>query len=748
MKIENTKQAWDGFKTGKWTESVDVLDFIKLNYTPYEGDDSFLAPATERTNALWEKVLVLMKKEIEKNGCLDADVSTPSAIDSHKAGYIDKDAEVIVGLQTDAPLKRAIMPCGGYRMVHSSCEAYGLKEDERVKEIFTKYRKTHNQGVFDAYTPDIKAARHSAIITGLPDAYGRGRIIGDYRRLALYGIDILIEDKKREKAETDDALMTAEVIREREELAEQIEALEAIRRMASFYGIDISKPATNFREAVQWTYFAYLAAVKDQNGAAMSLGRTTSFLDIYAERDLARGVLDESAVQEIVDDFVIKLRMVRFLRTPEYNDLFSGDPVWVTESLGGMNDDGRTFVTKNSFRMLHTLSNLGPAPEPNLTVLWSAKLPDPFKAFCAKTSIATSAIQYENDDLMRPAFGDDYGIACCVSPMIIGKEMQFFGARANLAKALLYAINGGVDERTGALVAKGMTPITSEYLDYDEVCQKLDKMMDWLSRTYVNALNIIHFMHDKYYYEKAQLAFMQKDVVRKLGCGIAGFSVVTDSLSAIKYAKVKAIRNEQGIAVDFEIEGDYPKYGNNDDRVDSIATGLVKQFMDKIRKLPTYRDAIQTQSILTITSNVVYGKKTGNTPDGRKAGVPFAPGANPFHGRDSSGALASLCSVAKLPFEHAKDGISNTFSILPNSLGKTDSEKVSNLCGLIDGYMAKRGQHLNVNVLMRETLMDAMEHPEKYPQLTIRVSGYAVNFIKLTKPQQMDVISRTFHSKF
>lgn len=748
MKIENTKQAWDGFKTGKWTESVDVLDFIKLNYTPYEGDDSFLAPATERTNALWKKVLVLMKKEIEKNGCLDADVSTPSAIDSHKAGYIDKDAELIVGLQTDAPLKRAIMPCGGYRMVHSSCEAYGLKEDERVKEIFTKYRKTHNQGVFDAYTPDIKAARHSAIITGLPDAYGRGRIIGDYRRLALYGIDILIEDKKREKAETDDALMTAEVIREREELAEQIEALEAIRRMASFYGIDISKPATNFREAVQWTYFAYLAAVKDQNGAAMSLGRTTSFLDIYAERDLARGVLDESAVQEIVDDFVIKLRMVRFLRTPEYNDLFSGDPVWVTESLGGMNDDGRTFVTKNSFRMLHTLSNLGPAPEPNLTVLWSAKLPEPFKAFCAKTSIATSAIQYENDDLMRPAFGDDYGIACCVSPMIIGKEMQFFGARANLAKALLYAINGGVDERTGALVAKGMTPITSEYLDYDEVCQKLDKMMDWLSRTYVNALNIIHFMHDKYYYEKAQLAFMQKDVVRKLGCGIAGFSVVTDSLSAIKYAKVKAIRNEQGIAVDFEIEGDYPKYGNNDDRVDSIATGLVKQFMDKIRKLPTYRDAIQTQSILTITSNVVYGKKTGNTPDGRKAGVPFAPGANPFHGRDSSGALASLCSVAKLPFEHAKDGISNTFSILPNSLGKTDSEKVSNLCGLIDGYMSKRGQHLNVNVLMRETLMDAMEHPEKYPQLTIRVSGYAVNFIKLTKPQQMDVISRTFHSKF
>lgn len=748
MKIESTNNAWDGFKTGKWSQSVDVIDFIKQNYTPYTGDGAFLAPATDRTKGIWDKVLVLMKKEIEKNGCLDADVSTPSMVDSHKAGYIDKDAEIIVGLQTDAPLKRAIMPFGGYRMIQSSCEAYGLKEDPQVREIFTKYRKTHNQGVFDAYTPDIKAARHSAIITGLPDAYGRGRIIGDYRRLALYGIDILIEDKTREKAESDDAMMDAEIIRQREELSEQIGALEAIRRMASFYGIDISKPATNFREAVQWTYFAYLAAVKDQNGAAMSLGRTTTFLDIYAERDLARGVLDESAVQEIVDDFVIKLRMVRFLRTPEYNDLFSGDPVWVTESLGGMNNDGRTFVTKNSFRMLHTLSNLGPAPEPNLTVLWSANLPEGFKKFCAQTSIKTSAIQYENDDLMRPLFGDDYGIACCVSPMVIGKEMQFFGARANLAKALLYAINGGVDERTGQLVAKGMTPITSEYLDYDEVCQKLDKMMDWLSRTYVNALNIIHYMHDKYYYEKAQMAFMDRDAVRKLGCGIAGFSVVTDSLSAIKYAKVKPIRNENGIAVDFEIEGDYPKYGNNDDRVDSIATGLVKQFMDKIRKLPTYRNAIQTQSILTITSNVVYGKKTGNTPDGRKAGVPFAPGANPFHGRDSSGALASLCSVAKLPFEHAKDGISNTFSILPNSLGKTDDEKVVNLCGLIDGYMAKHGQHLNVNVLMREVLLDAMDHPEKYPQLTIRVSGYAVNFIKLTKPQQMDVISRTFHTKF
>ena len=543
MKIENTNKAWDGFKTGKWSQSVDVIDFIKKNYTPYEGDASFLASATDRTKGIWDKVLVLMKKEIEKNGCLDADVSTPSAIDSHKAGYIDKDAEIIVGLQTDAPLKRAIMPYGGYRMIHSSCEAYGLKEDEKVKEIFTKYRKTHNTGVYQAYTPDILAARKSAIITGLPDAYGRGRIIGDYRRLALYGIDILIEDKKREKSETDDALMDANIIREREELSEQIEALEAVKRMASFYGIDVSKPAENFKEAVQWVYFAYLAAVKDQNGAAMSLGRVTTFLDIYAERDIKRGTIDEREAQEIVDDFVIKLRMVRFLRTPEYNDLFSGDPVWVTESLGGMNDDGRTFVTKNSFRMLHTLHNLGPAPEPNLTILWSNRLPEGFKDFCTKTSIATSAIQYENDDLMRPLFGDDYGIACCVSPMIIGKEMQFFGARANLAKALLYAINGGVDERTGALVAHGMEPITSEYLDYDEVCKKLDKMMDWLSRTYVNALNIIHFMHDKYYYEKAQLAFMEKDVVRKLGCGIAGFSIVVDSLSAIKYARVKTIRN-------------------------------------------------------------------------------------------------------------------------------------------------------------------------------------------------------------
>ena len=744
---QEDRQEWNSFKRGAWSDGTDVSDFIRLNYVPYEGDDSFLEPATERTKKIWAEVLELMKQERKNNGLLSADVSTPSEVDSHGAGYIDKDNEIIVGLQTDAPLRRAIMPYGGYRMVHSSCEAYGLKEDETVKKIFTKYRKTHNAGVYDAYTPEILAARKSAIITGLPDAYGRGRIIGDYRRLALYGADYLIADKKAQKASSDNLDMTETVIREREELSEQIYALEALKRMTLSYGIDVSRPAANFKEAVQWTYFAYLAAIKDQNGAAMSLGRVTTFLDIYAQRDLENGLITESQAQEIMDDFIIKLRMVRFLRTPEYNDLFSGDPVWVTESVGGMCADGRTMVTKNSFRLLHTLSNLGPAPEPNITVLWSEKLPRGFKEFCAKTSISSSSIQYENDDLMRPLFGDDYGIACCVSPLIIGKEMQFFGARANLAKALLYAINGGMDERTGALVAKGFEPIRDEILDFDKVMEKFDKMMDWLSRTYVNALNIIHYMHDKYYYEKAQMAFMDKDVVRKLGCGIAGFSVVTDSLSAIKYAKVKPIRNEKGIAIDFDIEGDFPKYGNNDDRVDSIAVDLVKRFMEKIRRLPTYRQAIHTQSILTITSNVVYGKKTGNTPDGRMAGVPFAPGANPFHGRDTNGALASLCSVAKLPFKDAKDGISNTFTILPDSLGKSDSEKIGNLCGLIDGYMAKSGQHLNVNVLMREVLEDAMDHPDKYPQLTIRVSGYAVNFIKLTRPQQLDVISRTFHSK-
>lgn len=742
------RPEWDCFKPSKWTDEIDVADFIKTNITPYCGDDKFLASATGRTKKIWGKVLELMRREsVNPGGLLDADTSTPSEINSHRPGYVDKDAEIIVGLQTDAPLKRAIMPFGGYRMVRSSCEAYGLKEDEKVREIFTKYRKTHNAGVYDAYTPEILAARKSAIITGLPDAYGRGRIIGDYRRLALYGADLLIEDKRAQKSASDRLDMTEETIREREEISEQIRALEAVKAMAAEYGFDVSVPARDFREAVQWTYFAYLAAIKDQNGAAMSIGRVSSFLDIYAERDLARGTLTEERAQEIMDDFIIKLRMVRFLRTPEYNELFSGDPVWVTESVGGMDANSRPLVTKNSFRILNTLHNLGPAPEPNLTVLWSVSLPEGFKRFCAKTSALTSSIQYENDDLMRPLFGDDYGIACCVSPLKIGREIQFFGARANLAKALLYTINGGVDERTGAKVAEGFEPILSNVLDYGEVLEKFDKMMDWLSRTYVNALNIIHFMHDKYYYEKAQMAFMDRNVVRKLGCGIAGFSVVVDSLSAIKYAKVSPVRNEAGIAVDFKIEGDFPKYGNNDDAVDSIAVDLVERFMNKIRKLTAYRGALHTQSILTITSNVVYGKKTGNTPDGRKAGVPFAPGANPFHGRDEKGALASLCSVAKLPFEHAKDGISNTFTILPQSLGKDDEERVSNLCSLIDGYVEKGGQHLNVNVLMRETLEDAMENPEKYPQLTIRVSGYAVNFVKLTKEQQKDVISRTFHER-
>ena len=737
---------WNGFLGGAWTERIDVRDFIQRNYTPYEGGAGFLAGATARTKALNEKYLALREQELQKGGVLDIDTEHVSSLLNYGPGYLDKDNELIAGLQTEKPLCRSVNPFGGMRMVLSACRAYGYELSDTVKEEF-KYRTTHNDGVFRVYTEQMRKARHTGIITGLPDAYGRGRIIGDYRRLALYGADYLIADKKAQKASSDNLDMTETVIREREELSEQIYALEALKRMTLSYGIDVSRPAANFKEAVQWTYFAYLAAIKDQNGAAMSLGRVTTFLDIYAQRDLENGLITESQAQEIMDDFIIKLRMVRFLRTPEYNDLFSGDPVWVTESIGGMCADGRTMVTKNSFRLLHTLSNLGPAPEPNITVLWSEKLPRGFKEFCAKTSIASSSIQYENDDLMRPLFGDDYGIACCVSPLIIGKEMQFFGARANLAKALLYAINGGVDERTGALVAKGFEPISDEVLNFDKVMEKFDKMMDWLSRTYVNALNIIHYMHDKYYYEKAQMAFMDKDVVRKLGCGIAGFSVVTDSLSAIKYAKVKPIRNEKGIAVDFDIEGDFPKYGNNDDRVDSIAVDLVKRFMEKIRRLPTYRQAIHTQSILTITSNVVYGKKTGNTPDGRMAGIPFAPGANPFHGRDTNGALASLCSVAKLPFKDAKDGISNTFTILPDSLGKSDAEKIGNLCGLIDGYMAKSGQHLNVNVLMREVLEDAMDHPDKYPQLTIRVSGYAVNFIKLTRPQQLDVISRTFHSK-
>lgn len=739
--------AWQGFKTGRWTKEINVREFIQLNYKPYEGDDSFLAGATENTKKLWNEAMDLFKKERDNGGTLDVDTDTVSLIDAYGPGYINKDLETVVGVQTDAPLKRAAMPFGGIRMVETSCEAYGYKLNPEISEIFTKYRKTHNQGVFDAYTPDMRAARSAGIITGLPDAYGRGRIIGDYRRVALYGVDKLIQDKLDQKASLEVRCIDEEVIRLREELSDQIKALEALKKMAASYGFDIAQPATNAKEAVQWTYFGYLGAVKDQNGAAMSLGRVSSFLDIYFERDLAAGVLTEEEAQEIMDHFVMKLRMVRFLRTPEYNDLFSGDPTWVTESIGGMGLDGRTLVTKNSFRMLNTLYTLGPSPEPNLTVLWSTQLPQGFKNFCSKVSIDTSSVQYENDDLMKPYWGDDYGIACCVSAMRIGKQMQFFGARVNLAKTLLYAINGGVDEKKFKQVGPRFEPITSEYLEYDEVMQKFDMFTDWLANLYVNTLNVIHFMHDKYSYEALEMALHDRDVFRTMACGIAGLSVCADSLSAIKYAKVKTIRNEEGIVVDFEVEGDFPKYGNNDDRVDDIAVELVESFMNKIRKNKTYRNSYHTQSILTITSNVVYGKKTGNTPDGRRAGEPFAPGANPMHGRDNSGALASLSSVAKLPYEHAQDGISNTFSIVPGALGKDMDERVNNLSSMMDGYFAQNAHHLNVNVFDRATLEDAMEHPEKYPQLTIRVSGYAVNFIKLTREQQLDVINRTFHGK-
>ena len=739
--------AWQGFKEGRWTKEIDVRGFIQANYTPYEGDDSFLAGATENTKQLWEEVMELFKKERENGGTLDVDTKTVSAIDAYAPGYINKDKETVVGLQTDAPLKRAIMPEGGIRMVESSCEAYGFKCDPLVSEIFTKYRKTHNQGVFDAYTTEMRAARKSGIITGLPDAYGRGRIIGDYRRVALYGVDRLIEDKNEQKLSLEVSCMDEDTIRLREEISDQIKALQALKRMAESYGFDISKPATNSREAVQWLYFAYLAAIKDQNGAAMSIGRTSTFLDIYFERDLKAGTITEEEVQELMDHFVMKLRMVKFLRTPDYNDLFSGDPTWVTESIGGQGIDGRTLVTKNSFRVLNTLYTLGPSPEPNLTVLWSNHFPQGFKDFCSQVSIDTSSVQYENDDLMRPYWGDDYGIACCVSAMKIGKQMQFFGARVNLAKTLLYAINGGVDEKSGAQVGPRFEPITSEYLDYDEVMAKFEPFTDWLANLYVNTLNIIHYMHDKYSYEALEMALHDRDVFRTMACGIAGLSVCADSLSAIKYAKVKTIRNEEGVAVDFEIEGDYPKYGNNDDRADEIACYLVESMMNKIRKNKTYRNSYHTQSVLTITSNVVYGKKTGNTPDGRRAGQPFAPGANPMHGRDNSGALASLSSVAKLPYEHSQDGISNTFSIVPGALGKTKEERITNLSSMMDGYFGQNAHHLNVNVFDRSTLEDAMEHPEKYPQLTIRVSGYAVNFIKLTKEQQLDVINRTFHGK-
>ena len=741
-------EQWKGFKKGDWKDEINVRDFIQHNYTPYEGDSSFLTKPTEKTKKLWNEVLELYKKEHDsKGGVLDIDTKTPSTITAHEAGYIDKDLEDIVGLQTDAPLKRSIMPFGGIRIVEKACAAYDKKVDDKVEEIFHNYRKTHNDGVFDAYTPDIRAARSSHLITGLPDGYGRGRIIGDYRRVALYGIDVLIEEKNQELDVLNTNDMTEEVIRSREETREQIKALNELKEMAAKYGFDISKPATNAKEAVQWLYFGYLGAIKSQDGAAMSLGRTSTFLDIYFERDLENGVITEEEAQEIMDHFVMKLRLVRFLRTPEYNELFSGDPVWVTESIGGMGIDGRTLVTKNSFRLLHTLENLGPAPEPNMTVLWSTRLPEGFKKFTTNLSIQTSSIQYENDDLMRITLGDDYGIACCVSPMKIGKQMQFFGARANLAKTLLYAINGGKDEKTGKQVTPLFQPITSEYLNYDEVMQKFDQMMDYVAKIYIKALNAIHYMHDKYCYEAIEMALHDKDIVRTMACGIAGLSVVADSLSAIKYAKVKVIRDETGLAIDYEIEGDFPKFGNDDDRVDQIAVDVTKAFLNKLRKHQTYRNSKHTLSILTITSNVVYGKATGNTPDGRRAGAPFGPGANPLHGRDVNGAIAVMNSIAKLPFDSAEDGISFTFSITPNTLGKSDEEKIDNLVNMLDGYFTQTGHHINVNVFDRALLLDAMDHPEKYPQLTIRVSGYAVNFTKLTREQQLDVVNRTIHEK-
>ncbi len=740
------KQEWYDFNGGSWTTDVNVRSFIQHNYTPYEGDSSFLVGPTQRTLDLWDEVLKLMKIETEK-GIVDAETEKPSTITTFGPGYLDKDKEVIVGFQTDKPLKRGIMPNGGVRVVKNALESYGYKLDKKTEEIFTKNRKTHNDGVFDAYTDAMRKARHTGIITGLPDAYGRGRIIGDYRRVALYGVDFLIEEKLAQKKLLERPSLESPEILLREEISEQIKALKELKAMAASYGFDIGAPAKNSVEATQWTYFGYLAAIKEQDGAAMSLGRVSTFLDIYYERDLKHGLITEEEIQEIMDHFVMKLRMVRFLRTPEYNDLFSGDPTWVTESIGGMGVDGRTLVTKSSFRILHTLYNLGPAPEPNLTVLWSTSLPEGFKKYCSKVSIDTSSIQYESDDIMRDVWGDDYGIACCVSAMRIGKQMQFFGARANLAKALLYAINGGKDEKYGEQVGPIFAPITSEYLDYNEVMVKFDQVLDWLSELYINTLNVIHYMHDKYNYEKLQMALHDIEILRTEACGIAGLSVVADSLSAIKHAKVKVIRNEEGLAVDYEIEGEYPAYGNNDDRVDQMAVDLVERFMNKLRKVRTYRNAKHTLSVLTITSNVVYGKKTGSTPDGRKAGEPFAPGANPMHGRDTKGAIASMSSVAKLPYKHAEDGISYTFSIVPKALGKSDEERIDNLSGLLDAYIQDKGHHINVNVFDRETLLDAMDHPEKYPQLTIRVSGYAVNFIKLNREQQLDVINRTFHER-
>lgn len=743
--IVNT--AWRDFEKGTWCDKINVREFIRLNYTRYDGDDSFLSGPTKKTRDLWEKISKLMKKESDNGGVLDADTKIISTITSHDVGYVDKDLEIIVGLQTDKPLKRAMMPNGGVRTAATALEEYGYKMDDEVKEIFTKYRKTHNQGVFDAYTKEIRSCRRNGIITGLPDAYGRGRIIGDYRRVALYGVDRLIEEKQKEQKSLEKDEIIEDVIRLREEITEQINALNELKEMALKYGYDISYPAKDAFEAVQWTYFAYLGAIKEQNGAAMSIGRISTFLDIYIERDLKNKKITEEEAQELIDQLIMKLRIVRFMRTKAYSALFAGDPNWVTESIGGMSTDGRTLVTKNSFRVLNTLFNLGPAPEPNLTVLWSENLPDGFKRFCSKVSVKTSAIQYENDDLMRNYYGDDYAIACCVSAMKIGHQMQFFGARCNLAKSLLYAINYGRDEISGDQVGPASLPITTEYLDYEDVMKRFDDIMSWVAKVYINALNIIHYMHDKYAYERLQMALHDKDVYRTMACGISGLSVVADSLSAIKYAKVKPIRDERGIAIDFEVEGSYPCFGNDDDRVDSIALDIQKRFMDKLREHKTYRNADPTMSILTITSNVAYGEKTGTTPDGRKKGEPFAPGANPMYHRETNGIISALNSVAKLDYEESIDGISYTFSFVPSVLGDTEEEKVDTLKILLDGYFEKTGHHININVLDREVLLDAMEHPEKYPQLTIRVSGYAVKFVNLSKKHQLDIISRTFHDK-
>jgi formate C-acetyltransferase len=739
----DTKEAWRGFKPGLWQRDINVRWFLQQNYTPYEGDASFLAPATERTKHIWKKLEDLFVEE-RKKSVLDVSL-IPSSITAHAPGYIDKDNEVIVGLQTDAPLKRAIMPNGGWRMVLTSLKTYGYEAPQEINDTFTKYRKTHNDGVFDAYTADIRACRSSHILTGLPDAYGRGRIIGDYRRVPLYGVARLIKAKEREKAALDAEMSTESIIRDREELSEQIRALKELQEMAKNYGFDISGPARNAKEAVQWLYFAYLAAVKEQNGAAMSLGRVSTFLDIYFERDLKEGTLTESQAQEIIDDFVIKLRIVRFLRTPEYDDLFAGDPTWVTESIAGMGDDGRPLVTKTSFRFLHTLYNLGPAPEPNLTIWYSPRLPDNFRKFAAKVAIDTSALQFESDSLMRGAWGDDGAIACCVSPMLMGKQMQFFGARANLAKCLLYAINGGRDELSGKQIGPKVDPVKGDYLEFDDVAAKFEAMMEWLAGVYVNAMNVIHYMHDKYSYERIEMALHDYAPVRTMAFGIAGLSVIADSLSAIRYARVKVIRDETGLVVDYQTEGEFPMFGNNDNRVDQLAATVVSMFMSKLRKHPTYRNAIHTQSVLTITSNVVYGKGTGNTPDGRRKGEPFGPGANPMHGRDSHGIMASAASVSKIPYRDAADGISLTTTMVPEGLGRTSEDQINNLVGVLDAFFGASGYHMNVNVLNRAMLLDAVDHPEKYPSLTIRVSGYAVNFVRLTREQQMDVINRTFH---